>query len=768
MKTLFTIAFTFIILSVTAQVSLKKADADKVFGQKGEIFFALPASAADADMLTKIISIDNVRGDTVFAYASKKQFLKLQQGNERNFILLRHPGTLIDPQMTSDVREVLEWNYYPTYEAYVQIMQDFATAHPDICSLHTIAVLPSGRKLLVLRISDNVNVEEDEPEFLYTSSIHGDELTGFVNTLHLIDYLLLNYNQIPRITDMINNIDIWINPLANPDGTYAGGNNSVNGAQRYNANYVDLNRNYRDPADGPHPDGEDWQPETIAFMNFAEERDFVMSANYHGGTEVINYPWDTWSRFAADDAWWQFVSHEYADTCQAHSPSNYMNEFDDGITNGYAWYRITGGRQDYMNYFQQCREVTMEISDVKLIPASQLLNHWNYNYRSMLNYMEQVTYGVRGIVTDTITNEPLEAQVYISNFDKDSSMVFSSMPVGNYHRLLKAGTYNLTFFAEGYLPKTIHNAVVTDKESIRRNVKLWNGSAIPAFSANTLTTHAGGSVQFTDNSGGNPTSRLWTFEGGNIATSTAPNPTVIYNIPGTYNVSLYVSNSIGGNTLVREDYITVNPDYYIGTLSPTTCYANFFDSQGPDADYTAGENLVTTFTSADPEKVMRVSFTSFDLENTAGCTSDVLNIYDGPGIGSPLLASLCGSEVPEDIYSSIAGGSVTFSFTSDAINNFGGWNAIVRCDSGVGIQENKPGNVRIYPNPVRYGSFVVESREVIQQIDICDLSGRLVYRENSDSKILQIITREIKPGTYFINARTDKGILRGKVQIIAE
>ncbi len=172
---------------------------------------------------------------------------------------------------------------------------------------------------------------------------------------------------------MINNIDIWINPLANPDGTYAGGNNSVNGAQRYNANYVDLNRNYRDPADGPHPDGEEWQPETVAFMNFAEDRDFVMSANFHGGTEVINYPWDTWSRFAADDEWWQLVSHEYADTCQAHSPSNYMNEFDDGITNGYAWYRITGGRQDYMNYFQQCREVTMEISDVKLIPASQLL-----------------------------------------------------------------------------------------------------------------------------------------------------------------------------------------------------------------------------------------------------------------------------------------------------------------------------------------------------------------------------------------------------------
>ncbi|MBK6963547.1 MAG: T9SS type A sorting domain-containing protein [Bacteroidales bacterium] len=768
MKTLLTLVFTLNFLVLTAQVNVRDVDPGQVFGQGNEIYFALPGSGPDAATLTRLISIDNVKGDTIFAYANRKEFANLQQNGGRNFLLLKHPGTLIDPTMSSNPREVLEWNYYPTYPAYEQLMQDFATNYPDICSLHTIGVLPSGRKLLAMRISDNVNVEEDEPEFFYTSTMHGDETTGYVLMLHLIDYLLTNYNTDPRITNMVNNVDIWINPLANPDGTYAGGNNSVNGAQRYNANYVDLNRNYPDPEDGPHPDGEAWQPETVAFMELAENRSFVMSANFHGGAEVVNYPWDTWSRLAADNNWWVLVSREYADTCHAHSPSGYLTDLDNGITNGYAWYTTAGCRQDYMNYFQQCRESTIEISATKLVPAIQLINFWNYNYRSLLNYIEQTTYGVRGIVSDTISGEPIKAQVFISGHDMDSSMVFTSLPVGNYHRMLKAGTYNLTFFAEGYMPKTLHNVVITDKGTVRRDVKLWNGTAIPAFTSSDTLTHAGGNIQFNDISGGNPTSRLWTFEGGNNITSTEPNPVITYNQPGEYNVSLYVTNSIGSNQLIRQDYITVTPDYYIGNLNPTTCYAGFHDSNGPDGEYGPAENLVSTFTSADPEKVLRIKFTSLDIENTSGCTSDVLSIYDGPDTNSPLILNLCGSDIPEDILTNIAGGSVTFSFESDAINNLAGWSAVISCDTGVGIAEKRAPGVSIYPNPVRNKSFIIESEETMDWVELSDFAGRLVYRETINAQRKQIRVNSFTPGIYMVKARTAKGYITGKLLIMGE
>jgi len=271
---------------------------------------------------------------------------------------------------------------------------------------------------------------------------------------------------------MVDNTEIFINPLANPDGTFWGGNNSVYGARRYNANNVDLNRNYPDPEDGPHPDGNPWQEETVAFMAFADSNHFVISANFHGGTEVFNYPWDTWATLAADDFWWQFVGREYVDTAHIYSPSNYFNGYVNGITNGYQWYTIDGGRQDYMNYWHSCREVTLEISDVKLIPASQLLDHWEYNRRSLLNYIDQANYGVQGIVTDTVTGVPLQARIFIPGHDIDNSYVNTKLPSGYYSRLLNQGSYDIKFTASGYFPKTILGVEVTNWETTHLDVQL--------------------------------------------------------------------------------------------------------------------------------------------------------------------------------------------------------------------------------------------------------------------------------------------------------
>ena len=353
----------------------------------GEVYFRIQNQDININKLSSLVSLTrHVETEWVYAYANKKQFLALVSEN-LEVEMLPHPGTLIHPKMKSDVniKNLEEWDFYPTYDAYISMMYQFESLYPDLCRIEVIGQSTNGRDLLACVISDNGQLEPGESQFLYTSSMHGNELAGYPLMLRLIDYLLTNYGSLDQVTEMVNNLEIWINPLANPDGTYAGGNNSVFGATRYNANGTDLNRNFSGPEFTP----EEYEVETLAFMDLANNYQFSMSANIHGGEEVCNYPWDYTFELHPKDEWWQMVCHEYADTAQFYSPPGYMENFDDGIVNGAVWYVISGGRQDYMNHFHDCLEFTLEISDEYILPESQLENWWQYNYRSLLNYMHQ-------------------------------------------------------------------------------------------------------------------------------------------------------------------------------------------------------------------------------------------------------------------------------------------------------------------------------------------------------------------------------------------
>ena len=481
MKVLLTFLFAIFLIgfSQNAVAQNNYADpVDSIFRGRGEVYFSFKlADKDDIHKLTRMISIDHVNGKIVRAYANKSEFTEFLNYT-RNYKILPHPGKLLaeseinagNPGKLPDGGTI--WNFYPTYQQYLDYMNGFASAYPELCKLDTVGVSIQGRLILALKISQNAHTEGAEPQFLYTSSIHGDETTGYIMMMHLIDYLLTNYGSDPDITEMINTTEIIINPLANPDGTYHGGNNSVYGAVRYNANNIDLNRNYPDPKLGDHPDGNPWQVETLAWMDYAQNNHFIMSANFHGGAEVFNYPWDTWTKLHADDEWWQFVGREWADTVHSYGPPGYFDDEVNGITNGYAWYELNGGRQDYMNYWHHCREVTLEISNIKLLPASQLLSFWDYNYRSFLNYIKQANYGFNGIVTDTVNDQPVAAKVMINGHDRDFSEVYSRSSTGFYARPIYEGSYNVTYSAPGYYTKTIKNVTVVNRSTTRVDVQL--------------------------------------------------------------------------------------------------------------------------------------------------------------------------------------------------------------------------------------------------------------------------------------------------------
>ena len=479
MKTLLSF---FLIMLFTINVFGQSSEVKKahtILSNRSEvnIQFELPKTMS-LSYITKFISIYNREQNTVYANVNRKELNDFLGFNIPFIINETHTAKGVASMASSLSAFMQSWGTYPTYSQYDSLMQKLANDYPNLCEYHVLGTLTSGHKILALRLGDNVTQQEKEPRFLYTSTMHGDELTGYVLMLRLANYLLSNYGQNALVDSLMNNVEIWINPLANPDGTYYIDDESVSGAIRRNDNHIDLNRNYPDPDDGAHPDGHPYQEETIIFMDFADSVAFNMSANLHGGAEVANYPWDTWSFMPADVLWWKYVCFEYADTAQANSNNGYFSgpsgAYGTGVINGYAWYPIYGGRQDYMNYYQHCREFTVELSNAKSPASSSLPYFWNANYRSLLNYMLQSHYGLQGVVTDSITNLPLKSKVYINTYDKDSSCVFSRKLYGDYYRYLDSGYYSVSYSAPHYYSKTFDSVRVD-----RGQVKILNVALVP-------------------------------------------------------------------------------------------------------------------------------------------------------------------------------------------------------------------------------------------------------------------------------------------------
>ena len=443
-------------------------DLEALMQEREEYYFSVKVAApGEIDKINRIVSVDKVEGDVVVCYAEPEQYRRLLDKGYRP-TLMTPPSLLEEVAMYDGFhREGYEWDSYPTYEAYESMMEEFASTYPERCTLMTLGTLESGRKIMLARLNNGETA--GKPKFLYSSTMHGDETTGYILMLRLIDYLLTSTDIEAQY--LMDNLDIFICPNANPDGTYYRGNHTVNGSRRYNADRVDLNRNYKDFDDGDHPDGKPYALETQWFMQLASDYTFTMGANYHGGAEVANYPWDTYQPLHADNDWWQYVSLEYANLVKQHNPNYFKSPSSNGITNGYAWYTITGSRQDYMNYYGECREITIECSNTKCPNPANLPVYWTYNKEALLQYMHEALYGIHGVVSDTITGELLTgASVIIEDHDFLGSSV-TTHEAGDFHRPIKGGTYYLTIRKEGYHP---HTEVVTvaDGERIDLNIEL--------------------------------------------------------------------------------------------------------------------------------------------------------------------------------------------------------------------------------------------------------------------------------------------------------
>jgi len=307
-----------LLLVSTLLFAQRSSDIQRMFEtyhNHSEVYLRIENSASNIKDVSSLLSICSRTNDRwIYGYANREQLQQLAI-KKFEFELMPHPSIDIAVEMRDkiNIKEIEDWDFYPTYTAYVDMMQQFESDYPNLCEVFSIGQTNNGHDIWFARISDNADQDPGEAQFLYTATMHGNELTGYVLALRLIHHILSEYGSDPQITNLINNLDIWINPLANPDGTYISGDDQIVNPTRLNANGVDLNRNFPDPTVGDHPDGNPWQIETIAFIELAEQNRFVMSSNWHTGAEVFNYPWDTWELLPADNDWWDYVGRSWAD-----------------------------------------------------------------------------------------------------------------------------------------------------------------------------------------------------------------------------------------------------------------------------------------------------------------------------------------------------------------------------------------------------------------------------------------------------------------------
>ena len=76
---------------------------------------------------------------------------------------------------------------YHNYAGLTAELADYTAVYPDICRLYTLGQSVQGRELWAMLITDDPNTEEDEPEFKYVSTMHGNEPLGTEMCLYFID-----------------------------------------------------------------------------------------------------------------------------------------------------------------------------------------------------------------------------------------------------------------------------------------------------------------------------------------------------------------------------------------------------------------------------------------------------------------------------------------------------------------------------------------------------------------------------------------------------
>lgn len=252
-----------------------------------------------------------------------------------------------------------------TYDEMLSHMDSMHIKYPHLVSERTVAndtiQTIEGRNLYYIKISDNPEMDEEEPEVFYTGLHHAREPLSMQHLIFYMWYLLENYETDEDVKRTVNNVQMYFLPCVNPDGYIYDQSLDDSGGGRWRKNRrdnedgtfgVDLNRNYGhtwgydDVGSSPNSGSDTYrgleafsEPETQIIKTFCEAHEFLITLNCHTFGNLLIYPWGyDYSIYTPDSA--QYVNYARVMTEQ--------NDYKYGTGDQTVRYIVNGDSDDWM------------------------------------------------------------------------------------------------------------------------------------------------------------------------------------------------------------------------------------------------------------------------------------------------------------------------------------------------------------------------------------------------------------------------------------
>lgn len=203
-----------------------------------------------------------------------------------------------------------------TYQQMLDILDSMKSKYPNLITIKqplTSATTAGGRPVYFVKISDNAETSEPEPQALYTALHHAREAESLSQLIYYMWYLLEHYNTDAEIKYLVDNTELYFIPCVNPDGyVYNQTTNPTGGGmwrknRKNNGNGsfgVDLNRNYGmfwgydNDGSSPNSVSETYrgtagfsEMETQMVRDFCNSHQFGIALNAHTYSNLLIYPY---------------------------------------------------------------------------------------------------------------------------------------------------------------------------------------------------------------------------------------------------------------------------------------------------------------------------------------------------------------------------------------------------------------------------------------------------------------------------------------------